>query len=96
LASTILGGCDVIEEFVAAEVWPFSHGWAPTEIVTFNMNWATKEVLFPWFGLQLKEGQSAEDIMVDIEKKVNAMIGESTMNEYKPYKNLVKHKRRIN
>jgi hypothetical protein len=47
LASTILGGCDVIEEFVAAEVWPFSHGWAPTEIVTFNMNWATKEVLFP-------------------------------------------------
>jgi hypothetical protein len=24
------------------------------------------------------------------------MIGESTMNEYKAYKNLVKHKRRIN
>jgi hypothetical protein len=30
-----------------------------------------------------------------VEKKVNAMIGESTMNEYKAYKNLVKHKRRI-
>jgi hypothetical protein len=34
--------------------------------------------------------------MDEIEKKVNAMIGESTMNEYKDYKNLVKHKRRIN
>jgi hypothetical protein len=34
--------------------------------------------------------------MVEVEKKVNAMIGESTMNEYKAYKNLVKHKRRIN
>jgi hypothetical protein len=34
--------------------------------------------------------------MKEVEKKVNAMIGESTMNEYKIYKNLVKHKRRIN
>jgi hypothetical protein len=34
--------------------------------------------------------------MSEVEKKVNAMIGESTMNEYKAYKNLVKHKRRIN
>jgi hypothetical protein len=29
-------------------------------------------------------------------EKMNAIIGESTMNEYKAYKNLVKHKRRIN
>jgi hypothetical protein len=34
--------------------------------------------------------------MEEVEKKVNSMIGESTMNEYKAYKNLVKHKRRIN
>jgi hypothetical protein len=27
LASTILGGRDAIEEFVAAGVWPISHGW---------------------------------------------------------------------
>jgi hypothetical protein len=38
LASTILGGCDVIDEFIAAETWPISYGWAPTEIVTFNVN----------------------------------------------------------
>jgi hypothetical protein len=83
LASTILGGRDVIEEFIATEVWPISHGWAPTEIVTFNVNWVTQEVPFPRFGLHLKEGQCAELFMVDIEKKVNAMIGKSTMNEYK-------------
>jgi hypothetical protein len=34
--------------------------------------------------------------MDEIEKKVNAVIGESTMNEYKAFKNLVKHKKRIN
>jgi DNA-directed RNA polymerase subunit N (RpoN/RPB10) len=44
----------------------------------------------------VKDGQSAEEFMYEVEKKVNAMIGESTMNEYKAYKNLVKHKRRIN
>jgi hypothetical protein len=60
------------------------------------MNWAAQEVPFPRFGLQLRDGQSAEEFMKEVEKNVNAMIGESTMNEYKAYKNLVKHKRRIN
>jgi hypothetical protein len=43
----ILGGRDVIDEFVATEIWPISYGWAPTEIVSFNVNWATQEVSFP-------------------------------------------------
>jgi hypothetical protein len=34
--------------------------------------------------------------MLEIESRVNLMIGEYTMNEYKAYKNLVKHKKRIN
>jgi hypothetical protein len=96
LASTILGGRDAIEEFVAAEIWPISHGWAPTEIVTFNVNWATQQVPFPRFGLRLKEGQSVKKFIEEVEKKVDTMIGESTLNEYKAYKNLVKHKKRIN
>jgi hypothetical protein len=96
LASTILGGRVIIEDYTAAEIWPIFHGWAPTKIVTYNVNWAMQEVPFPRFGLRLREGQSAEDFMKEVEKKVNAMIGESTMNEYKAYKNLVKHKRRIN
>jgi uncharacterized protein YktA (UPF0223 family) len=55
-----------------------------------------QEVPFPRFGIQLPEDQSADDFMDKVEKKVNAMIGESTMNEYKAFKNLVKHKKRIN
>jgi uncharacterized protein YktA (UPF0223 family) len=68
----------------------------PIKIVNFNVNWAVQAVSFPRFGIQLKDGQSAEEFMNEVEKKVNAMIGESTMNEYKAYKNLVKHKKRIN
>jgi hypothetical protein len=83
LASTILGGRDIIEEFVAARIWPISCGWAPTKIVYFNVNWAAQEVPFPKFGIKLREGQSADAFMVEVEKKVNLMIGEYTMNEYK-------------
>jgi hypothetical protein len=96
LASTILGGRDIIEEFVAARVWPISSGWSPTEIVYFNVNWAAQKVPFLKFGIKLREDQSADDFMIEIEKRVNMMIGEYTMNEYKAYKALVKHKKRIN
>jgi uncharacterized protein YktA (UPF0223 family) len=84
LASKIFGGRDIIEEFVA------------TNILFFNVNWAAQEVPFPRFKIQLPEDQNADDFMDEIEKKVNAMIGESTMNKYKAFKNLVKHKKRIN
>jgi hypothetical protein len=33
LASTILGGRDVHEKFVAVGVWPLSYGWKPSEII---------------------------------------------------------------
>jgi hypothetical protein len=65
LASTILGGCDIIEEFVAARVWPISSGWAPTEIVHLKVNWAAQEVPFPKFGIKRREDQSADAFMVE-------------------------------
>jgi hypothetical protein len=96
LASTILGGRDIVEEFVAARIWPISYGWAPNEIVHFNVNWASQEVPFPKFGVKLREGQSANAFMLDVAKGVTLMIGEYTMKEYKAYKALAKHKRKIN
>jgi hypothetical protein len=96
LASTILGGRDIIEEFVAARIWPISYGWSPPELVHYNVNWADQKVPFPKFGIKLREGQSAKDFMDEVEKRVNVMVGEYTMNDYKAYKALVKHKKKIN
>jgi hypothetical protein len=56
LASTILGGRDIVEEFTAARIWQISDGWTPTEIVNFNVNWAAQEVPFPKFSLRLRHG----------------------------------------
>jgi hypothetical protein len=81
LTSTILGVRDIIEEFVAARVWPISSGWSPTEIVYFNVNWAAQKVPFLKFGINLREDQSADAFMIEIEKMVNVMISEYTMNE---------------
>jgi hypothetical protein len=53
-------------------------------------------VPFPKFRIKLRENQSADAFMIEIEKRLNLMIGEYTMNEYKAYKALVKHKKRIN
>jgi uncharacterized protein YktA (UPF0223 family) len=53
-------------------------------------------VSFPRFNLRLKEGRSLESFITEVEKKVDAMVGESTLNEYKAFKSLVKHKRRVN
>jgi hypothetical protein len=44
----------------------------------------------------LKEGQSLEEFIAEVEKKVDDLVGESTLNEYKSFKALVKHKRRMN
>jgi hypothetical protein len=62
----------------------------------FNVNWADQKVPFPKFGIKLREGQSAKAFMEEVEKRVNVMVGEYTMNEYKAYKALVKHKKKIN
>jgi hypothetical protein len=75
LANTILGGRDIVEEFVATQIWSISYGWAPTEIAHFNVNWAAQEVPFLKFGIKLRDGQSADDFMLDVEKRVTRMIG---------------------
>jgi hypothetical protein len=46
LANTILGGRDVIKEFVAAEVWPISDGWQLANIVFLDVDWSSQQVPF--------------------------------------------------
>jgi hypothetical protein len=82
--------------FVATGTWLISNSWKPANIFLLDLDWATQQVSFPRFNLRLKEGQSLEDFIHEVEKKVDAMVGETTLNEYKAYKNLAKHKKRVN
>jgi hypothetical protein len=42
LASTIIGSRDVIEEFVADDIWPFSAGRQPASMTHLTVDWATQ------------------------------------------------------
>jgi hypothetical protein len=46
LARKILGGWDIIKEFVVANIWSISYGWAPTEILFFNVIGRHRRFLF--------------------------------------------------
>jgi hypothetical protein len=81
-ASTILGGRNVIEQFIVAGVWPISDGWQPPSTVFLDVDWSVQRVPFPRFNLRLKEGQSLEDFISEVEGNVDAMVSESTLNEY--------------
>jgi hypothetical protein len=43
--------------------------------VHFNVNSAAQQVPFLKFSIKLREGQSAEDFMLEIERRVTLMIG---------------------
>jgi uncharacterized protein YktA (UPF0223 family) len=60
------------------------------------MDWASQQVPFLQFNLRLEDGQSLNDFILKVEERVNEMVGESTLNEYKAYKHIVKHKQRVN
>jgi hypothetical protein len=83
LASTILGGRGAIEEFVAAQVWPLSHDWKPSDVVFLEVDLASQKVPIPRFNLRLEDGQSLDDFILEVEEKVTNMVGEFTLNEYK-------------
>jgi hypothetical protein len=95
-ACRILGGHDVLEEFIAARIWPIVHGWGTKEIVELSIDWAHKKVHFPRFGLRLRDDQTLEDFIAEVEAKVCELVGEFTLNEYKAFRFLVKHKKRVN
>jgi hypothetical protein len=65
-------------------------------MIHLTVDWVTQQVHVPRFNLRLKEGQSLEIFIAEVEKKVDAMVGESTLNKFKAFKALVKHKRRVN
>jgi hypothetical protein len=68
-ASTILGGRDAIEEFVAAEIWPISDGWKPANIVLLDVDWATQQVSFPRFNLRLRRDRILKTLFTVFKRK---------------------------
>lgn len=44
LASSSITGRDLVEEFLAAKIWPISNGWEPEKILWKIVTWCTSSV----------------------------------------------------
>lgn len=58
MACSIYRGRNIAEEYVAAKIWPLSHGWAPKSIVYLSVFWYHTTIPFPQFGFELVEDQT--------------------------------------
>jgi len=46
-ATSVIGGRDLVEEYVVSKVWPLSCGWLPKEFTKIKIDHLVKELPFP-------------------------------------------------
>ena len=69
-ACQICGGRDVVEEFLAAKIWPLSAGWAPLRFERKRFAGLEYDMTSPVFGLRKPEGSSDEVIVAELSERL--------------------------
>jgi len=62
-AAVLIGGRDLIEEFVCAKIWPLSAGWDPNPFVNVRVRALKEAVPFPRLALVKPSGETDEAIV---------------------------------
>ena len=74
-AAVLIGGRDLIEEFVCARIWPLSVGWDSNSFVRVEVR-ASKEALpFPKLDLVKPSGETDEAIVAEVEQRAAELAG---------------------
>ena len=81
-AALVCGGRNIVEECLAAKVWPISTGWAPQRLECKQFFGLEYEVLSPVFGLRKAEGKSDEVIVSELEREASEILGPWNKKEY--------------
>ena len=68
-ACQVCGGRDVVEEFLAAGIWPLSAGWAPRGFEQKHFARMDYDLTSPVFGLRRPKGSSDEVIVAELEAR---------------------------
>ena len=78
------GGRDLVEEMVASNCWLLgkSRPLFKIEMVNIPVYGPTKGVPFPRFGIELLEGESAEDFVSSMEEGAREIIGDISDREF--------------
>jgi len=81
-ACQVCGGRDVVEEFLAAGIWPLSAGWAPRGFEQKRFAGMEYDLTSPVFGLRRPEGSSDEVIVAELEREASDILGPWNRKEY--------------
>jgi hypothetical protein len=68
-AAGLIGGRDLIEIFICANIWPLSAGWDPNPFGKVGVRGSKETVPFPKLVLVKPPGEKDEAIVAEVERK---------------------------
>ena len=74
-AAGLIGGRDLIEEFICARVWPLSDGWLASPFGKVRVHGLKETLPFPKFDLLKQSGESDEAIVAEVEWRATELAG---------------------
>ncbi|KAF8651415.1 hypothetical protein HU200_063406 [Digitaria exilis] len=89
-------GRDVVEEFLAAEIWPLGNNWKPFRIEERQIPGFDLPTTFVIFGLTKPADMSEDDLISKVEWAAKALIGPLTEKEKKAMIDLFEKPSRLN
>lgn len=81
-AMGVISGGDVVEEFLAAKIWPLSSGWLPGSFAKLEISGLKGKLSFPKFGLKKPKGISDDLIVEEVEQEAVVLVVPYTLKEH--------------
>jgi len=78
----LIGGRDLIEEFVCAKIWPLSAVWDPSSFMRAKVRASKKALPFPRMELVKPPGLTDEAIVAEVERRTEVLAGPYLSKEY--------------
>jgi hypothetical protein len=91
-----IGGRDLVEEYLAAKIWPLAFGWSATFFSKVKFSKMSHPIPCPQFRLEKPADQSDEMVVVGVEREANALLGVYNNKEHKAFLDCCSHGSRIN
>jgi len=95
-AARVVSGRDLIEEYLAAKVWPLTRGWLPGSFSKVRVAGLKDRLPFPVFGLKKPEDVSDDMIVEEIEQEAIAIAGPYLTKERDSFEAVCLEKIRVN
>lgn len=96
VASQACGGRDLVEEYLAAGVWPLTSGWFPVPTRRVKFGCLDCEIASPVLGLTKPEGKSDEVIVAELEMRASELLGPWNKKEYDSFIAVCCHQGHVN